>query len=51
LALFAGWTLTIIEGFALGEVMNALEHVSYLVSSSSAAFWCWTVLVKGEEGS
>jgi len=47
-ALYLGWSLTILEGFVLAEIMNALEHVCYMVSSITAAAWCWIVLVKGE---
>ncbi|MCJ7499416.1 hypothetical protein MUP29_04105 [bacterium] len=45
-ALLAGWTITIIEGFVLPDLMNALEHLCYMASSVAAAGWCWIALVK-----
>ena len=48
--MLTGWTLTIIEGFILPDLMNALEHVCYMASSLAAAGWCWMVLVKKEAG-
>lgn len=48
-ALFTGWALTIVEGFVLGDIINILEHACYMVSSLTAAIWCWNVLVKGVE--
>ncbi|MDF1526128.1 MAG: hypothetical protein RRA15_05195 [bacterium] len=45
-ALFAGWTITIVEGFVLPDFMNALEHVCYMASSMAAAGWCWIALIK-----
>ena len=45
-ALYTGWTLTIIEGFVLADVMNVLEHACYMASSVAAAAWCWIVLVR-----
>ena len=45
-ALFAGWTITLVEGFVLPDLMNALEHMCYMASSVAAAGWCWVVLVK-----
>jgi len=47
--LFAGWVLTVAEGFVLEEVFNLLEHACYMVSSVTAALWCWTVLARGEQ--
>jgi hypothetical protein len=45
-ALFAGWTITLVEGFVLPDLMNALEHICYMASSVAAAGWCWVVLVQ-----
>ena len=39
--LLAGWVLTVIEGFLLGDVLNYLEHICYAVSSILLALWCW----------
>ena len=47
-ALLTGWTITLVEGFVLPDLMNALEHICYMASSIAAAVWCWVVLVKGE---
>jgi hypothetical protein len=44
LSLFTGWSLTILEGFVLPDLMNVLEHACYMVSSLTAAAWCWFVL-------
>lgn len=44
--LFAGWTITLVEGFVLPDLMNTLEHMCYMASSMAAAGWCWTVLVQ-----
>lgn len=49
-ALLAGWTLTLIEGFFLPDLMNALEHGCYMASSVAAAAWCWIVLINKEAG-
>jgi len=48
--LYVGWTLTIVEGFMMEEIVNLLEHACYMVSSISAALWCWIVLVTEEGG-
>ena len=48
-ALFAGWTITLVEGFVLPDLMNALEHMCYMASSVAAAGWCWVVLVKNRD--
>lgn len=50
-ALYAGWVLTILEGFMLPSVMNLMEHACYMLSSLTAAVWCWIALVKGEKAS
>jgi hypothetical protein len=47
-ALFAGWTFTVLEGFAMGKIFNLLEHACYLAGSITAAFWCWIVFVGSE---
>lgn len=53
-ALFVGWILTVAESpfqtepsAAVGEVMNALEHLCYAVSSFLLAVWAWHVFVRG----
>ena len=45
-ALFTGWTLTLVEGFVLPDLVNVLEHACYMVSSMAAAVWSWVVFVK-----
>jgi hypothetical protein len=47
--LFAGWTITLVEGFVLPDLMNALEHMCYMASSVAAAGWCWVVLLKNRD--
>jgi len=47
-ALFMGWTLTLVEGFVLPDLINAIEHACYMASSVAAAVWSWVVLIKGE---
>ena len=44
MAFFTGWCLTILEGFVLHDLMNVLEHFCYMVSSITAAVWCWFIL-------
>ena len=44
-ALFSGWTLTLIEGFVLPRTVNVLEHAFYMLSSMSAAAWCWVIMI------
>ncbi len=48
LALFTGWSLTIVEGFLYADLFNLLEHLAYAVSSVAAATWCWKVFIRGE---
>ena len=38
--LFAGWTLTVLEGFFWGGALNYLEHICYALSSVLVALWC-----------
>lgn len=46
--LLTGWLLTILEGIFWGDVLNFLEHTSYVLSSGLMAYWCWRVF-HGEE--
>lgn len=39
--LVVSWLLTVLEGFILGDILNLLEHVGYLLCSSLLAVWCW----------
>ncbi len=43
-ALLFGRVFTIAEGFFLGELFNALEHVCYAASSLLLLWWCARVL-------
>jgi hypothetical protein len=47
--LLVGWLLTILEGIFWEGLLNFVEHLSYALSSSLIAFWCWRVFQKGEE--
>ena len=47
--LLIGRVFTIAEGFFLGELFNALEHVCYAVSSLLLLWWC--ARVPGGRGS
>jgi hypothetical protein len=47
-ALFAGWTLTIVEGYVLPDMVNILEHACYMLSSLTAAAWCWFILFRSD---
>ena len=44
--LLTGYILTILEGFFLENLLNALEHICYTSSSILMAVWCWKVFVK-----
>jgi len=46
LVLTVGWLLTVLEGCFLGQYLNLLEHVCYLVSSMFICFWCWQVFIR-----
>ena len=37
--MFIGWTLTILEGFCLGDLCNLVEHVAYGVSALLLSIW------------
>jgi hypothetical protein len=43
LCLIAGSTATIAEHFALYDVFNTIEHLSYLAQSLMLALWAWRV--------
>lgn len=47
-ALLAGWVFTIIEIYWAEEVMNALEHGCYALSSALLAWWCAVVALSRE---
>jgi hypothetical protein len=36
-----GWIFTIVEGYILPDILNVMEHLSYLFGSISLAIWCW----------
>ena len=38
---FCGWVFTIAEGYFLSDILNLMEHLSYLMGSISLAIWCW----------
>ena len=38
---FGAWIFTIIEGFLLYNLMNFLEHLSYMSGSVILTVWCW----------
>lgn len=46
LVLEAGWLLTVLEGYFLGQYLNLLEHVCYVVSSAFLCAWCWQVFIR-----
>jgi len=41
LFLWAGYILTVAEGFFLNGFLNLLEHACYASSSVLAAWWCY----------
>lgn len=47
--LLLGWLLTILEGIFWENLLNFMEHLSYALSSSLIALWCWRVFQKGKE--
>jgi len=49
LFLFAGWVLTVAEGFFLGSLLNFIEHLCYATGSILAAMWCWRVFMRAGE--
>ena len=38
--LLAGWIFTVLEEFFAGNILNYLEHTSYLASSVMLLIWC-----------
>jgi uncharacterized membrane protein len=46
LVLEAGWLLTVLEGYVLGQSLNLLEHICYVISSLFICSWCWQVFVR-----
>ena len=44
--LAAGWTLTVLEGLFLGDLLNLLEHICYAISSAYLFWWCWQVFIR-----
>ncbi len=44
--LFAGWILTILEGFFLKQLLNLLEHTCYSIGAVLMAVWCWKIYKK-----
>ena len=49
--LLAAWTLTILEGFFFGTVLNYLEHISYSISAILVAAWSLNAFIKRKETS
>ncbi len=47
--LFAGWILTVLEGFLLRDFLNYLEHICYCISALFVASWCWKIRAKKEK--
>lgn len=47
--LFAGWILTVLEGFFWGGVLNVLEHVCYAVGAAFLCAWFWRLFVRSGE--
>ena len=45
-----GRIITVLEGLFLGDILNALEHACYAVSSVLLLIWLWNVFVKNERG-
>ena len=39
--LFAGWVLTVAEGFFWKEFLNLLEHICYAANALLLCAWCW----------
>jgi len=46
---FSGLTLALVGGFVFPEIIHALEHISYMLSSVLAAIWCWLMFVRQEK--
>lgn len=46
--LFAAFVFTIAEGFFLGDLLNLLEHLCYLLSPVLLLLWCYLVMIKGK---
>jgi len=46
---FAGWVMTVLEGFFWEEFLNYLEHICYAVSSILLAGWCWKAFAAKKE--
>ena len=51
LVLFAGRTLTVVEGFFETEWVNLIEHLTYLAFAGLIAYWCSKVFRTGAESS
>ena len=47
--LFAGWILTVLEGFFWKDFLNYVEHMCYAGSSVLVAVWCCKVFGSGKE--
>jgi hypothetical protein len=50
LAVIAGYTFTVIEGYVAEDLFNLLEHVSYAVGGVGFAVGAWSVLVSARRG-
>ncbi len=47
--LLAAWVLTVLEGFVIENVCNALEHSCYAAAMITLAGWCWRI-TRSREG-
>jgi CHASE2 domain-containing sensor protein len=48
--LTASWTLTVLGGFFLPRLLEALGHVGYAASAVALALWCRRAFVSPEGG-
>jgi hypothetical protein len=49
--MLSGWIFTVAEGFFLANILNILEHLSYLGSALLFAFWFRIFMKRGQEES
>lgn len=48
LVFFAGWVLTILEGFFLNKILNLAEHICYIIGPIFIGIWCWKMFGRKE---
>ena len=46
--LYAGWALTILEGFFFEDILDCLEHLCYALSMIFVAMWSYKIFRKGK---